>query len=59
MAENKTAVVTTEDNITTETNTVKKNFLDAYSKPIIYAGSALIILLGAYFGYQKLVKEPK
>ena len=59
MAENKKAVVITEDNITTETYTVKKNFWDTYSKPIIYAGSALIILLGAYFGYQKLVKEPK
>ena len=59
MAENITPVVTTEDNITTETYTVKKNFWDTYSKPIIYAGSALILLLGAYFGYQKLVKEPK
>ncbi len=59
MAEKTTEVVTTEDNITTETYAVKKNFWDTYSKPIIYAGSALIILLGAYFGYQKLVKEPK
>ena len=59
MAENKTTVVTTEDNIPTETDTVKKNFWDTYSKPIIYAGSALIILLVAYFGYQKLIKEPK
>ena len=58
MAEKTTAVVTTEDNITTETYTVKKNFWDTYSKPIIYVGSALILLLGAYFGYQKLVKEP-
>ena len=59
MAENTARVVTTLDNITTETYTVKKNFWDTYSKPIIYAGSALILLLGAYFGYQKLVKEPK
>ena len=59
MADNKTATVTTEDNIITEAHTVKKNFWDSYSKPIIYAGSALILLLGAYFGYQKLVKEPK
>lgn len=52
-------IVTTEDNIITETHTVKKDFWTSYSKPIIYAGSALILLMGAYFGYQKLVKEPK
>jgi tetratricopeptide (TPR) repeat protein len=51
--------VTTEDNITTETYTVKKDFWTTYSKPIIYAGSAIILILGAWFGYQKLVKEPK
>ena len=59
MAENKTPVVVIDDNITTETYPEKKSFLDIYSKLIIYAGSALVILLGAYFGYQKLVKEPK
>ena len=59
MAENKTAVVATEDNLTTDTHLDKKNFWFTYSKPIIYAGSALILILGAYFGYQKLVKEPK
>lgn len=53
------AIVTTEDNIITETHTVKKDFFATYSKPIIYAGTALILLAGAYFGYQKLVKEPK
>lgn len=58
MADN-TPTVTTEDNITTETYTVKKNFWESFSKPIIYVGGALIIILGAYFGYQKLVKEPK
>lgn len=59
MAENKTVVVSKEDNISIESYEVKKNFWDTYSKPIVYAGSALILLLGAYFGYQKLVKEPK
>ena len=57
MADNK-PTVTTKDNITTETYTVKKNFWETYSKPIIYMGGALIIILAAYFGYQKLVKEP-
>ncbi|MFN0083354.1 MAG: tetratricopeptide repeat protein [Ferruginibacter sp.] len=55
----KKVTVTTEDNITTETYTVKKNFWESYGKTITYASSALILLLGAYFGYQKLVKEPK
>jgi hypothetical protein len=58
MADNK-PTVTTEVNITTETYTVKKNFRETYSKPIIYMGGALIIILVAYFGYQKLVSEPK
>lgn len=58
MAE-KNVVVTTDENITTETYTVKKDFWATYSKPIIYAGSAIILILGAWFGYQKLVKEPK
>ena len=55
----KKVTVTTEDNITTETYTVQKNFWETYSKAIIYTGSALILLLGAYFGYQKLIKEPR
>ena len=58
MADNK-PTVTIQDNITTETYTVKKNFWEEFSKPIIYVGGALILLLGAYFAYQKLVKEPK
>jgi TolA-binding protein len=58
MAE-KNVVVTTDENITTETYTVKKDFWSSYSRPIIYAGSAIILILGAWFGYQKLVKEPK
>ena len=55
----KKPIIITEDNITTETYTVKKNFWDTYSKPIIYGGSILVLLLGAYFGYQKLIKEPR
>ncbi len=51
--------ITTEENIVTETYTVKKDFWSSYSKPIIYAGTAIILVLGAWFGYQKLVKEPK
>jgi tetratricopeptide (TPR) repeat protein len=57
MAEKKAIVETAE--IITETEIVKQDFLTQYSKPIIYAVSALILLVGAWFGYQKLIKEPK
>jgi len=35
-----------------------KGFWAAYSKKIIIVGSVLIVLLGGYFGYKKLVAEP-
>ncbi len=59
MAEKQAVTVTTDENITTETYTVKKDFWATYSRPIIYAGSAIIIVAAAWFGYKKLVKEPK
>lgn len=58
MAEKK-VTVSTEDNITVETYTVKKDFWSKYSKPIIIAGSVIILLIGGWYGYQKLIKEPK
>lgn len=58
MAEKK-PTVTTDENITTETYTVKKDFWATYSKPIIYVCAALVLIVGGWFGYQKLVKEPK
>ena len=36
-----------------------KGFWEKFSKPVIYGGTALIVLLGGYFGYKKLVLEPK
>ena len=35
-----------------------KGFWAAYSKKIIIVGSVLIVLLGGYFGYKKLIAEP-
>ena len=55
----KNVTVTTEDNITTETYIVKKDFWTTYSRPIIFIGGAIIILIGGWYGYKKLVKEPK
>lgn len=36
-----------------------KGFWAAYSKKIMIVGSILIVLLGGYFGYKKLIAEPK
>jgi tetratricopeptide (TPR) repeat protein len=47
---------------TVETNDAlqkAKGFWDKFSKPIIYVGGAIIILIGGWFGYGKFIKEPK
>ncbi|MEO7444047.1 MAG: tetratricopeptide repeat protein [Ferruginibacter sp.] len=36
-----------------------RGFWNNYSKPIIYIGSAIILLIAAWFGYQNFVKAPK
>jgi Tetratricopeptide repeat len=59
MASKNKAVEIETEAIVTETETVKKDFLTQYSKPIIYAVSALVLLFGGWFGYKKLVSEPK
>lgn len=44
-----------------ETNEVvekAKDFWAKFSKPIIYVGSAIIVLVGGWYGYNKFVKEP-
>ena len=58
MAEKKVNV-NTEENIPTETYVVKKDAWSRYSKPIIYVCAAVVLVVGGWFGYQKLVKEPK
>ncbi|MFN8248053.1 MAG: tetratricopeptide repeat protein [Ferruginibacter sp.] len=55
------------DKNTTATTTVEhpeaylkaKGFWDKYSKPIIYIGSAIILLIGGWYGYQNFVVLPK
>jgi tetratricopeptide (TPR) repeat protein len=51
-----TTVITPETN---ETLVKAKGFWDQYSKPIIYVGSAVILLIGGYLGYQNFIKLPK
>ena len=36
-----------------------KGFWDQFSKPIIYVGSAIILLIASWYGYNKLIKAPK
>lgn len=45
-----------------ETNTVvekAKGFWTKFSKPIIYGGSAIILLIGGWYGYKYFVAAPK
>lgn len=62
MSEKKTATVSTATVPTVETNEAvqtAKGFWDKFSKPIIYAGSAIILAIAGYYGYKTFVKEPK
>jgi tetratricopeptide (TPR) repeat protein len=57
MAEKKEATVSTQEiNPALEK---AKGFWANYSKPIIYAGSAIIILFIGWMGYQKFIRQPK
>jgi len=47
---------------TVETNDVvarAKGFWAKFSRPIIYAGSAIILLIGGWYGYKYFIKLPK
>lgn len=63
MAETKTTGTTTAQPTTsTEANEVMnkaKGFWDKYSKPIIYIGGAIILLIGGFYAYQNFIKLPK
>jgi len=50
--------VTVEAVETNEAVEKAKDFWTRFSKPIIYVGSAVILLVGGWYGYNKLVKEP-
>jgi tetratricopeptide (TPR) repeat protein len=59
MADKKVTVENAEILTESGTEIVRKDFLTTYSKPIIYAVTALVLLAGGWYGYKKLVKEPK
>ncbi len=41
------------------TETRPSNFWEQYSKPIIYVGSAIILLIAGWYGYQNFIAAPK
>ncbi len=53
MAEKQVTVEAVETNEAVEK---AKDFWAKFSKPIIYVGSALIVLVGGWYGYNKFVK---
>ncbi|MFZ1529198.1 MAG: tetratricopeptide repeat protein [Ferruginibacter sp.] len=59
MSEKKIATVPVPPVETDESLKKVKGFWDRFSKPIIYAGSAIIIAIAGYYGYKTFVKEPK
>lgn len=50
--------VTAEVVETNEAVEKAKDFWAKFSKPIIYVGSAIILFVGGWYGYNKFVKEP-
>lgn len=57
MAETKATVGTTVE--TNETVAKAKDFWSRFSKPIIYVGSAVILLVGGWLAYKNLIIAPK
>lgn len=59
MADQKTTVPETTQTTAIETAPVRRDFFTTYSKPLIYAGAAIIILIAGWFAYKYLIKLPK
>jgi TolA-binding protein len=57
MAEKKVTEATAVETLGTEHTTT--HFWDKYSKPIIYAGSAIILLIAGWYGYKNFIVEPR
>ena len=52
-------MATTKTTETTELSTGSQNLWEKYNKPIIYIGSAFILIAGAWFGYREFIQKPK
>src|SRR3954466_7842848 len=55
MAEKKATSVTDEQQVLARA----RGFWENYSRPIIYVGSAIILISAGWFGYKYLIKIPK
>ena len=51
--------ITTPAAQTADVVTRAKGFWDKYSKPIIYVGSVVILLIGGWYAYKNFIKLPK
>ncbi|HSC53048.1 MAG TPA: tetratricopeptide repeat protein [Phnomibacter sp.] len=59
MSENKNIQVETVADDSAKVLERAKGFWAKFSKPVIYVGGALILVLGGYLGYKKLYAEPQ
>ena len=59
MAEKNTTTTATATAVQPDVVTRAKGFWDKFSKPIIYAGSAIIILIGGWYAYKNFIVLPK
>ncbi len=57
MAEKKATETVVADTPVTETR--PSNFWEQYSRPIIYVGSAIILLIAGWYGYKNFVAAPR
>ena len=57
MAENKTTTAAGTEEL--QVVEQAKDFWSKYSKPVLYAGSAIVLILGGWLGYKQLILEPK
>ena len=55
MAEKNTTITTEQPDVVTRA----KGFWDKYSKPIIYIGSAFILIIGGWYAYKNFIVLPK
>ncbi len=55
MADKKATIVTDEQQVIVRA----RGFWENYSRPIIYIGSAVILIVAGWFGYKYLIKNPK
>ena len=59
MAEKNVTITATATAVQPDVVTRAKGFWDKFSKPIIYVGSAIILLIGGWYAYKNFIALPK